>query len=252
MHNILNKNILKKIKEYSLSNTKEELCGLIYISIFKKEVFIRECENISLDKRNKFLINPMDQKICEQKGDILACFHSHVKGGGFSSEDIDSSLKTEIPYIVYNVIENKFYFFDPIKYSYYKKYINLNYQNGVNDCWATLERHLVQELKIFITDPEPERSKKPDENPSWTWEYRKDWLQKNNFKKIHPQSIADLKVGDILIFKSQNELIPTSGAILLENKLILHQRDHQISKIESLRKAHFRMTSYVARFDNKQ
>ena len=100
MHNILNKNILKKIKKYLLTDTKKELCGLIYISTFKKEIVIQECENISLDKKNKFLINPTDQKICEQKGDILACFHSHIKGGGFSSEDISSSLSIKIPYIL--------------------------------------------------------------------------------------------------------------------------------------------------------
>lgn len=249
MNKFLTKDTLKKIKQYSLTNHKEEICGLIYVSTFKKEIIIRECENISLDKRNKFLINPADRKICEQKGNVLACFHSHVKGGGFSSEDIDSSLQTQIPYILYNIIENKFYFFDPIKYSHYKKYINLNYQNGVNDCWATLGRYFNDELKIPIIDPECERFKQPDENLSWAYEDRKEWMDKVNLRRIDPKRIRDLKVNDILVLKSQNEEIPTSGAILLQNKLILHQRDHQISKIESLRKAHFKMISYVGRLN---
>jgi len=247
MNKFLTKDILKKIKQYSLKNHREEICGLIYVSTFKKEIIIRECENISLDKRNKFLINPADRKICEQKGKVLASFHSHIKGGGFSSEDINSSLQTEIPYILYNIIENKFYFFDPIKYCYYKKYINLNYQNGVNDCWATLGRYFNDELKISIIDPECERFKKPDKNLSWAYEDRKEWMDKVNLRRIDPKCIRDLEVNDILVLKSQNEEIPTSGAILLHNKLILHQRDHQISKIESLRKAHFKMISYVGR-----
>jgi hypothetical protein len=77
-------------------------------------------------------------------------------------------------------------------------------------------------------------------------------MDKLNLKRIDPKYIRDLEVNDILVLKSQNEEIPTSGAILLENKLILHQREHQISKIESLRKAHFKMICYVGRINNKK
>ena len=250
MNKFLIKNTFKKIKEFSLANSKEEICGLIYKKNEKYEIY--PCENIAINKRTNFVIKPIDVKICEKKGEIIACYHSHIKNGGFSHDDISSSLEIKLPYIVYNIVENKFYFFDPIKYSHYKKYINLEYKNGINDCWATLERYFNQELKIHMINPEPERSKKIDENLSWTYEDRKEWMDKVNLKRIDPKFINDLKVNDILVLKSQNEKVPTSGAILLENKLILHQRDHQTSKIESLRKAHFRMICYAGRLDNEK
>ena len=250
MNKFLIKNTFKKIKEFSLANSKEEICGLIYKKNEKYEIY--PCENIAINKRTNFVIKPIDVKICEKKGEIIACYHSHIKNGGFSHDDISSSLEIKLPYIVYNIVENKFYFFDPIKYSHYKKYINLEYKNGINDCWATLGRYFNNELKIAIIDPECERFKKPDENLSWTYEDRKEWMDKLNLKRIDPKYIRDLEVNDILVLKSQNEEIPTSGAILLENKLILHQREHQISKIESLRKAHFKMICYVGRINNKK
>jgi len=249
MNKFLIKNTLKKIKEYSLLNHKEEICGLIYKKNDKYEAY--PCDNIAINKRTNFLIKPIDVKICEKKGEIIACYHSHIKNGGFSHDDISYSLEIKLPYIVYNIIENKFYFFDPIKYSHYKKYINLNYQYGVNDCCTIFVKYCNDQLKIPITDPEDGRFQRPDYNSysSWAYEYRKDWMNKVGLKKINPKSIKDLKVNDILVLKNQDEATPTSGAILLENKLILHQRNHQPSRIQSLRKAHFRMISYVARYE---
>lgn len=249
MNKFLIKNTLKKIKEYSLLNHKEEVCGLIYKKNEKYEIY--PCDNIAINKRTNFVIKPIDVKICEKKGQIIACYHSHIKNGGFSHDDISSSLEIKLPYFVYNIIENKFYYFDPIKYYHYKNYINLKYQYGVNDCCSIFVRYSNNELNIPITDPEQGRFERSDYNSysSWAYEYRKDWMDRVNLKKINPKSIKDLKVNDILVLKNQDEPIPTSGAILLENKLILHQRNHQTSRIESLRKAHFRMISYVARYE---
>lgn len=249
MNKFLIKNTLKKIKEYSLLNHKEEICGLIYKKDDKYEIY--PCDNIAINKRTNFAIKPIDLKICEKKGQIIACYHSHIKNGGLSDDDISSSLEIKLPYIIYNIIENKFYFFDPIKYFYYKKYINLNYINAVNDCWSTIARFLKDEHNIQTVPPQPNLFLK-DENLSWSWEDRKEWIYNINGFKVDPtpKRVKELKVNDILILKSQSEEIPTFGAIVLENQLMLHQNYHEKSKIESIRKAHMKITSYVGRFKN--
>jgi len=241
--------ILDKIRRHCLLKPNQESCGLIYNVDNQDKVYF--CKNISSNHKKNFLIDPEDYRFCSIKGEVLCCYHSHINNRGFSYEDIYNSLKSEIPYLLYNLKQDEFFFFDPIKDQTYKKYIGLDYKNGVNDCWSTIERYISEELKIPIADPESKRSEKPDENLSWAYEDRKEWMKKMNLEKIIPNSIKDLKENDILVLKSLNEKIPTSGAILLKNKLILHQRDHDISKIECLRKAHFKMICYIGRFKSE-
>jgi proteasome lid subunit RPN8/RPN11 len=144
--NNIDENILEKIKQYSLSNIKEEVCGFIYINNLKQKFF--PSSNISFDRKNSFLINPEDYEKCNFKGNILCCFHSHINNRGFSPEDIRESLKNNLPYLLYNVKQDKFYFFDAIKYKYYEKYIDIPYRNGITDCCSILNYFYENELNI--------------------------------------------------------------------------------------------------------
>lgn len=238
--------ILSTIKEISLSNKIEEICGLIYLKDKKLELY--PCENVSFDKRKNFIINPFDFRICKTKGDIVACYHSHVKGGGFSGEDISNSLNIELPYILYNNVLDKFYFFYPKDKIFYKNYVNLKYIHGVNDCWSTIGRYINSELKINIKDPEPSRIYKKDTNLSWDYEARKIWMQESNLMKVIPKDYSDIQRNDILVMKTPKEDFPSFGALVLDDNLILHQTDHQDSKIEHLRRSHVKMIQYAGRF----
>jgi len=241
-----NIDILNRIKEISLKNKTEEFYGLLYLKYNNIQLY--PCENVSLDKRRRFIINPFDFKICKTKGQIVACYHSHVKGGGFSSEDISNSLDIELPYILYNNVLDKFYFFYPKDKIFYKNYINLKYIHGVNDCWSTIGRYINIELKINIKDPEPDRIYKKDKNLSWDYDSRKAWMQESNLIKVIPTDYSDIRKNDILVMKTPKEAFPSFGALVLEDYLILHQTDHQDSRIEHLRKSYINMIQYAGRF----
>jgi proteasome lid subunit RPN8/RPN11 len=261
--NNIDENILKKIKQYSLSNMKEEVCGFIYINNLKQKFF--SSNNISFDRKNSFLINPEDYEKCNFKGNILCCFHSHINNRGFSPEDIRESLKNNLPYLLYNTKQDKFYYFDAIKYKYYEKYIDIPYRNGITDCWSILSYFYKNELNIKIENIEPGRESYPDEhlwaklhqqmynyNPfSMDYELRKDFFTKNNFIKIEKTDPRNLKPYDILFFKHIGDKDPFYGNILLPpGDLILQHIDQKPSKISSLSPVHFRMTEFILRNKN--
>ena len=246
--NKIDDNILNKIKEYCLLNRNEESCGFIYQN--NDSINIYKCKNIASNPKKYFLINDEDYEKCSYKGEIISCFHSHLNDNVFSADDITNSLQSQIPYILYNILDDEFNFFDSIKYSYYNKYINLPYLAGINDCWSTIQKFINNETKFKLKEPEPSRLNKPDNILSWDWKDRKDFIESMNGFKVDPtpKNINELKTYDILILKSKYEKIPTFGALLLENNLILHQNDHERSRIEGLRKGHVNLINYVGRF----
>lgn len=256
-------NILKKIKNYCLENLHEESCGFIYNQQNKNNIF--KCKNISFNPKEHFLINPENYEECQFKGNILSCFHSHINHRGFSSEDIKESFKNKISYLLYNIKQDKFYYFDPIKYKNYEKYINIPYQNGIADCWSIITLFYEKELNIKIENMEPGRELYLDEhywaklheniykyNPfRMDYELRKEFYERNNFIKIEKKTYDDLKPYDILFFKHIGDKYPFYGNVLLPpNNLILQHIDQKPSKISSLSPAHFRMTDYIVRHKN--
>jgi proteasome lid subunit RPN8/RPN11 len=253
-------NILQKIKNYCLENPQQESCGLIYNQENLNKIF--KCKNISFDPKKHFLINPQDYEKCSYKGEIVCCFHSHINNRGFSPEDIRESLKNNLSYLLYNIKQDKFYFFDAIKYKYYQKYIDMPYRNGITDCWSILSYFYKNELNIKIENIEPGRESYPDEhlwaklhqqmynyNPfSMDYELRKDFFTKNNFIKIEKTDPINLKPYDILFFKHIGDKDPFYGNILLPpGDLILQHIDQKPSKISSLSPAHFRMIDFILR-----
>ena len=244
--NLIDQITLNKIKEYCLINKNQESCGFIYKN--NNILNIYKCKNIASDAKKYFLINDEDYEKCSFKGDIICCFHSHINDKGFSGEDISNSLSNEISYLMYNIKQDEFYFFDYDKYSYYKKYIGLPYNDRTNDCWSTLSRFYYDQLGLKIPDPEQSRT-----NFSWDYQLRKVWGESVDLLKVDPtpKTLTELKTYDLLICKDIKDKEPAYGCIYLGNGLILHQAHHKPSKIESIRKGHVKLLAYVGRFNKK-
>jgi proteasome lid subunit RPN8/RPN11 len=252
-------NILQKIKNYCLENSQQESCGLIYNQQNLNKIF--KCKNISFDPEKHFLINPEDYEKCEFKGNILSCFHSHINNLGFSPEDIRESFKNNLSYLLYNIKQDKFYFFDPIKCKSYAQYIDIPYRNGPDDCWSILQKYYKNELSIDISDPEPDRFLYQDEYEwarikkekynyepfSLEYDLRKEFFNSNNLFKIEFNNFDDLNKGDILITRYVWQTFATFGSIYLGEGLILQHTDQQLSKISSLRKGHQKAIQYILR-----
>lgn len=111
INQIFDSKIIQELKEYSKSKPMEEVCGFVYLKNKKQKLY--KCTNIASQKSEYFIINPEDFEMCSYKGEILCSFHSHIKGSGFSDEDIIESKKNELPYLLYDIEKDDMYYFDP-------------------------------------------------------------------------------------------------------------------------------------------
>ena len=65
-----------KALEHAKQEAPNEACGLVYM--FKGREKYAPARNIAVDKLNQFTIDPRSWAETEDKGDIVAVFHSHV------------------------------------------------------------------------------------------------------------------------------------------------------------------------------
>jgi len=246
-----NAELLDQIKKYFLTKKDEELCGLI-IKMNNDSKFI-ECQNISKDKTKNFAINPLDYLMASEIGEIDCCVHSHPRDNTFSIKDINNSIKHNINYLLYNIKKDKFYFFDIEKYKIYIKYINLSFKLGYQDCATLIYNFFKNELGICLPIPPNSfgvlnyQDLKNKNLHIWNLNDYKDNVELFNI--IYPKNYEDLKLYDIIIYNDSKKN-PVHGAIYLENELILHQMQNTNSRIEGMRKAHFKFINHVARYKN--
>lgn len=242
--------ILNEIKNFFLKRNEEESCGLIVCSNGVNK-FI-PCQNSAQDKKNNFLINPLDYINAKSQGNIIYCCHSHFKRGSFSNEDITNSFKNKINYLLYNIKQDKFYFFNIEKYSKYRKYINLKFELGKNDCGNLIYNFYKEELKIeapikpIFSVNSYEELKKSNLH---IWDKKIYYRNLELFYILENKEFENLQEYDIMIFNDKNN-IPIHGAMYIGQDLILHQMYESPSRIESLKKGYLKYVSDIFRYKN--
>ena len=110
---------LSSAKTHSLKHKNEEACGLI-IQTADNKIFVKS-KNIAFDKTKTFAIDPLSYLRGKEYGEIIGCFHSHIKDSSFSFSDITNSFKHNLTYYLYNIKKDKFYIFDPKQNQKYLK-----------------------------------------------------------------------------------------------------------------------------------
>lgn len=107
--NNIPKKILLQCKKYALKFKQEECCGIIVKE--NNNLLFKSCKNIHPDRKNFFLIDPMN--LIENEVEYI--FHSHWNGGSRpSSSDIKSSDELCIPFLIYSLTDDDFYLYQSI------------------------------------------------------------------------------------------------------------------------------------------
>jgi proteasome lid subunit RPN8/RPN11 len=246
------KSLLEEIKNAFSLIKDEECCGLIVKNNnLYKFIF---CKNISNNKTNNFAIHPRDYLKASKMGEIDCCVHSHIKDGSFSTEDINNSFNNNLNYLLYNVKTDKFYFFDLAKYKSYEKYLNLDFKLGKNDCANLICDFYKYQLNVDIpVRPITKGCNSYEDLKKENLHIWDEGLYKNNIDMFHifkPKTFEDFKPFDIIVFNHPKDKIPVHGAIYIDNELILHQMQDSTSRIERMRKGHFKFINYAARYKN--
>jgi len=105
---------LHKIKEMSHEHFKQEICGFLGYDREKKEFIVQKEENIAVDPRSHFLINPLSYLLFKDSYSMIAVFHSHIVGDEKESEfDIKMADNCCQPFLIYSLNTKKINIYTP-------------------------------------------------------------------------------------------------------------------------------------------
>ena len=97
---------MNEIKNYSINNLDSEVCGFIVED--NNDLKFLSIENKHPDKKNYFLISPIDYINIKSKYKILYFFHSHLCNSSFSDLDILHQKYHNINMLLYIIKEDCF------------------------------------------------------------------------------------------------------------------------------------------------
>ena len=137
-----------KALEHAINEAPNEACGLVYM--FKGREKYAPSINIASDKINQFTIDPQTWAKTEDKGDIVAIFHSHTNCDATPSyADKYSAEKLGLQSYIVNPHTKEWQSYKPQGYK--DSLIGRPYVFGVYDCWS-LVRDYFKEQGIVMRD----------------------------------------------------------------------------------------------------
>lgn len=210
------KEITEAIVEHAKTEAPRECCGLV-IS-FKGKPQYYPCKNIH-PEYNNFLLDPSDYIAAETKGDVLAVVHSHVQHlAKFSSFDIASINKGNVPWILYSLQDNKFV--EKYPEVTIESFLGREYMYGVQDCFTLVQDWYKAELNMDINYP---KSRDPLDPTLGAGLYA--LFEEHGFVEI---PLKELKYGDGVIMCNASSQ-PNHAGIYLGENVILHHPAGRLS-----------------------
>lgn len=231
----MDKEILDKIKEYCLKNTEIEMCGLVILqnNICK----VVGVTNSHTNPSNNFKLNEIEYALSTDLSDeITAVFHSHINGKGPSFIDKFNCNIHKIKYIIYEIVNDKFYFIHPKDINY----LNRKFEIGHNDCYSLVRDYYREELGIKLRNYYRDQS----------------WFvgEKNLFDELFEEcgfiKVDDLKENDCILFKINNKIYSNHIGVYLGNNKFLHHPIRNNSEIIELNGLYKNNINYFIRHES--
>mgnify|MGYP001174497558 FL=1 len=240
----LSKEILKEIEGHCKSNPEEESCGIVYKCESTKLLKVYKCENTAEDRRETFRISPIDFLSCREKGEAVCIYHSHPTGGEMSEYDLMNSSGHSIPYVMFDLESNKFYYSDDSLVPF----LGRKFEYAKADCFSIVEDFYenVLGIKLLVSDTNEKVIRTTEEKDfSDSFNIIEEGLPKVGFKKVLLESFDEIKKYDLLSFKLVNK--PRHVGIAVSKSFFLHQMAERLSCVEFLTDAYKRKVINVWR-----
>lgn len=218
--------VLDSIKVDLINHAKEEApkecCGIIQLLDGDLKYF--KCNNIS-NKPNSFEISSKDLMVAEDRGEILAYFHSHVNRSAAPTDvDLVSCEKSNKTWIIYSILKDEFLEFSPS--NYIPPLLGREFVHGVMDCWTLCKDYYQLNLNTFLPDFERE---------DWWWLRGGNlYLDPENHKKANLVFISgtnNILPNDIILMQIRSK-VANHAAIYLGDDIILHHCSNRLSSRE--------------------
>ena len=104
--------LLSFLKEESESNLLTEICG--FVGKKEDKLIYKQMQNRSKDPDAYFIIDAFDHLDFIKNYEMLLIFHTHLCGNEEPSDfDIKTSENCCFPFLIYSVITEKFFIYEP-------------------------------------------------------------------------------------------------------------------------------------------
>lgn len=210
----MNRQIETKIKDYCLLNKDEECCGVICDD--NDSYVVVPISNCHPNKENEFRLSSEEYIRAEINiGNILFVYHSHINGKGISFVDKIKSNSYNIPFIVYDLINNKFDYYTPKPINY----LNRDFQIGIFDCFTLVRDYYKHELGINIKNYFRDE-KWFDKNP----EIFDKNIEREGFEIVHSGKLDgfELQIHDCILFELSKLKKSNHIGVYVGNNYFLH------------------------------
>ena len=199
-----------------------ECCGIIaFDNAFQLQVI--PCENIHIDKKRFFEINPDEFLKNEKRYNILSIYHSHVETGPEPSE-YDKAISDQwgLPFYIYSVKENNFFLYFPETYEP-PDLLGRTYVDDLQNCFRFVIDYYQKLNALSFIDFDyalGRENGKFGEKATFTI---KNFINKNNFHEVD-----SFQKHDLLLFRS--DLYGFSHfAIYAGDDQIIHHEESKLS-----------------------
>lgn len=188
-----------------------EACGLLINTGYNQTVI--ECENVSHEPDNSFLINPL---VYAQWAEQITCvYHSHPnRSPEPSSADIASAERCNVPFMIVSVPSYAVFTYKPTGILP-APYEGRQFVYGVMDCLSLVSDYYQHELQIQIRD---------GERKCWDWwqdpQYESAFI--NGFIANGFIKVKELQDNDLIIMNLGGGPCANHAAIYQGNNTLLH------------------------------
>ncbi len=203
--------VLEKIKAHAAREFPREACGLILGGHGNAQVI--ECENLSPNPEQSFLIDPLLQ--VQYQGLITAVYHSHPNGSAEpSAGDIASAERCNLPFFILSYPAGQMHVYKP-RGILPAPYEGREFVYGVLDCLNLVSDYCWHELGIDLNDGDRKK---------WGW-----WEDVGNmdafingFLAAGFQRVERPQINDVVIMQLRGAVCPNHAAIYMGDSRILH------------------------------
>ena len=258
--------IESEIRKHANSDLENECCGFVVFSEKEKVNVIFPCQNQSRHKGEHFSICPKDYIRASRLGEIIAVYHSHPNQavGEFSEFDKIQSEVHELPSILYNIKEDKFFEYEPDGYK--SSYVGRMFQIGNQDCFALLRDYYKNELGINfdnfkrdelwtndLTNFSKEKVQEIKLSPRSTFvENLNILLKKENLVEViqGQPNVEEMMNHDIILFKYYDLDKPSHCGVYIDGNKVLHHPVRNYSRIQNYSELLRRQTYSILRHES--
>ena len=213
---------LKKAFEHAEADYPNECCG-----VFTRSKGYIRCTNVHDNPTQSFAMKEW-LSVAANIEDVIAIFHSHPNGLNCpTSIDMRYQIQTNLPWGI-AVMNDSGYVNDCFFWGSDKipQLIGREYRSGVNDCYSLIR----DAYRVWYNILLPEF---PRDSNYWD---RGEMLYTDGFPQagFYEIDIKDASAGDVLIGKVLSKKIINHGAVILDDKHILHHATGTLSRRSDL------------------